>query len=69
MYVHDLPSVCKATIQQKGLSPVADGSASCWSRTWDLGLQPWILGVCTEMVLSSNQICLPFSFFPTLQLC
>lgn len=61
MYVHDLSRMCRARIQQKGLSPVADGSASCWSWTCDLGLQPWTLGFAL-MVLSSNQICLPFSF-------
>lgn len=61
MYVHDLSRMCRARIQQKGLSPVADGSASCWSWTCDLGLQPWALGFALT-VLSSNQICLPFSF-------
>lgn len=61
MYVHDLSRMCRARIQQKGLSPVADRSASCWSWTCDLGLQPWTLGFAL-MVLSSNQICLPFSF-------
>lgn len=47
MYVHDLSRMCRARIQQKGLSPVADGLASCWSWTCN-GLAAMDPRVCTN---------------------